>query len=243
MKTFLLSFARHSFVVATDLSWQKTQRQLWRRIIDFQHWAFVLLVFMAQIFLKHANHDDPKTTQHAQSLPLAFVALSEIAKVLSKNSSCQNLADSAPMAGVCAVVFHNGIEDKKPKHPKQLWKTQKQNFWNRWTMQLFHWVPKPLPNTTRSTVCLFANSLTELMGTTSKMDITNFQWEGPPSFGVHDYHLVFVATTVGQTSFSVMNRALRVNPFWLATDGPPRSTRPLLWKAVRRRKGLPRFEQ
>ena len=73
------------------------------------------LLSMAYMFSKHAEHGNtPSTVQHAKCLSLAFCAASEIIRVKDSSSFSimhRPLADAAPMAGICAIIFDSNVED------------------------------------------------------------------------------------------------------------------------------------
>jgi len=77
------------------------------------------MFFMADMFAKNAEHDSPGTAQHARCLNSAFIAACEIMKVkdenqqgiINNNALQRGIADAAPMAGICCILFGN-IEDE-----------------------------------------------------------------------------------------------------------------------------------
>mmetsp|Transcript_23735 Transcript_23735/g.33161 ORF Transcript_23735/g.33161 Transcript_23735/m.33161 type:complete len:759 (-) Transcript_23735:372-2648(-) len=103
-------------------------------------------MFMADMFARDAEHDSPETAKHARSLSGGLVAAYEIldaddfdrAGSSTAASMLRSLADGAPMAALCCILFHNEKDDNNTDsgnpvsssspNPQRRWVLQKEKF-------------------------------------------------------------------------------------------------------------------
>ena len=100
-------------------------------------------LFMADMFAKDAEHDAPDVASHARALSGGFLVASRILvatdyhglKSASATSLARGIADSAPMAGLCCILFNNTKCDasnqnkvEKTPHAERRWVTEKKYF-------------------------------------------------------------------------------------------------------------------
>ena len=101
-------------------------------------------LFMADMFANDAAHDSPETAQHARFLSAGFLAANSILRAndfdAGGSSSTaaalrRGVADAAPMAALCCILFHNTsdedpvIPDKaSTPHPRRRWALHKEEF-------------------------------------------------------------------------------------------------------------------
>jgi len=78
------------------------------------------MLFMADVFVRDAEHDTPETVQHARELSSALLVTSKILEAddyESESSSAlrlsQGFADASPMAALCCILFYNTTNDDK----------------------------------------------------------------------------------------------------------------------------------
>lgn len=86
-------------------------------------------LFMADMFANDAEHDAPDIASHARALSGGFLAASRI--IMAKDyqgvgsataaSLMRGIADSAPMAGLCCILFdNNGSDDSNQNNKEKL---------------------------------------------------------------------------------------------------------------------------
>jgi hypothetical protein len=103
-------------------------------------------ILMADMFEKDARLDAPETAQHARNPSAGFLAVCSIARASDYNKSnstalLRGIADSAPMAAIMCVLFHNTKdnfgassaseseeEDTPTPSPKRRWTLGKDEF-------------------------------------------------------------------------------------------------------------------
>jgi hypothetical protein len=86
-----------------------------RSLASNAHLVFYQML-MADMFEKDAQVDAPETAQHARNLSAGFLAACSIARASDYNKSnstalLRGIADSAPMAAIMCVLFHNTKDD------------------------------------------------------------------------------------------------------------------------------------
>ena len=118
----------------------------WRRI----HLCYSIYSLTADMFAKDSVHDAPETLEHARCLDSGFLAALEVlnASDYSRIGTVaqrlrRGVADAAPMASLCCLLFHNLCDDKDASkaspgmsfvedaarpHPKRRWKMHKDRF-------------------------------------------------------------------------------------------------------------------
>lgn len=75
-------------------------------------------LFLAQMFARNAEHDNPGDVLHAKGLSTAYLAASSILRCsdLSQTAKTKQLrrafADCAPMAAICCILFQNSMNDE-----------------------------------------------------------------------------------------------------------------------------------
>lgn len=76
------------------------------------------MLFMADVFVRDAEHDTPETVQHARELSSALLAASNILEADDYESESSNalrlsqgFADASPMASLCCILFYNSTDD------------------------------------------------------------------------------------------------------------------------------------
>ena len=100
-------------------------------------------LFMADMFANDAEHDAPDVASHARALSGGFLAASRILtaidyqglKTASATSLARGIADSAPMAGLCCILFNNtrcdasnqDKDDMTPR-PERRWLAERKYF-------------------------------------------------------------------------------------------------------------------
>lgn len=84
------------------------------------------MLFMADVFVRDAEHDTPETVKHARELSSALLATSKILEAddyesESSNSLrlCQGFADASPMAALCCILFYNTENDNNSHSNKR----------------------------------------------------------------------------------------------------------------------------
>jgi hypothetical protein len=100
-------------------------------------------LFMADMFANDAEHDAPETAQHARFLSAGVLAASSILRAKDFDASgsstaaalMKGIADSAPMAALCCILFNNtcdedpAVTDKAgAPHPRRRWALHKEEF-------------------------------------------------------------------------------------------------------------------
>jgi len=101
------------------------------------------MFFMADVFVRDAEHDAPETVQHAKELSSALLAAYNILEADDYESDssnaqrlCQGFTDASPMAAICCILFYNASNDdighdNKRKHnniTKRRWDGNKHIF-------------------------------------------------------------------------------------------------------------------
>ena len=99
-------------------------------------------LFMADMFANDAEHDAPCTAQHARFLSAGFLAATNILRANDFDAGgstgtalARGIANSAPMASLCCILFNNNSDEDsvepeknaKP-HPRRRWAVQKEEF-------------------------------------------------------------------------------------------------------------------
>jgi hypothetical protein len=100
-------------------------------------------LFMADMFANDAEHDAPDVASHARALSGGFLAATKILKAndyqgagsATAGSLLRGIADSAPMAGLCCILFNNTKADssnqnnhEKMPHAERRWLANKELF-------------------------------------------------------------------------------------------------------------------
>jgi hypothetical protein len=99
-------------------------------------------LFMANMFTSDADLDDPETSQHARILSAGFLAARHIIQANDFDSTSttaasivRGIADAAPMASLCCVLYHNmcdedpaATEKTDAPHPRRRWAVHKEEF-------------------------------------------------------------------------------------------------------------------
>jgi len=99
-------------------------------------------LFMADMFANDAEHDAPYTAQHARFLSAGFLAATNLLRANDFDASgstgaalTRGIADAAPMASLCCILFYNNsdedtVEPQKgvAPHPRRRWALQKEEF-------------------------------------------------------------------------------------------------------------------
>lgn len=97
---------------------------------------------MADMFARDAEHDLPYTAQHARCLSAGFLAATDLLRANDYDSSgstgvslMRGLADSAPMASLCCILFSNDSDEEAGEpvkgiapHPRRRWALHKEEF-------------------------------------------------------------------------------------------------------------------
>ena len=92
--------------------------------------VFYLLI-IAKMFSKHADQRTSTTVQHARNLSAAFISAFEILKIKETSTLQQSLADAAPMAAICTILFFEEEDDNLSGaicSQKRLWNFYKYHF-------------------------------------------------------------------------------------------------------------------
>lgn len=100
-------------------------------------------LFCADMFANASEHDTPYSAQHARFLSAGFLAATNIVRATDFDTSgstsaalTRGIADAAPMASLCCILFNNSTSDEdsvEPEkevapHPRRRWALQKEEF-------------------------------------------------------------------------------------------------------------------
>ena len=99
-------------------------------------------LFLADMFSKSAEHEAPHTAQHARFLSSGFLAATNLIRANDFDTSgstasalMSGIADSAPMASLCCILFSNNVDEESDEpekgdspHPRRRWALQKEEF-------------------------------------------------------------------------------------------------------------------
>lgn len=95
---------------------------------------------MAEMYANDAEHSTPYTAQHARFLSAGFLSATNLIRAPDFDASgttlTRGIADSAPMASLCCILFNNGPDEDTTEpvkggvgpHPRRRWAMQKEEF-------------------------------------------------------------------------------------------------------------------
>jgi len=97
-------------------------------------------LFLADMFTDHGDHDDPKPIRLARALSGGYLATqcmleADDYKHTNETTLSRGIADSAPMASLCCILYHNtsdednlGAKNGSAPHPRRRWQLYKNHF-------------------------------------------------------------------------------------------------------------------